>query len=470
MLILTERSRADGSAMPASAEPLAEASGGSPAAITVPGLDALWAETLGDAGICVAVLDGPVDRTHASLIGARLSHDTLFAGGSLKNDAACRHGTHIASVIFGQHSGAIKGIAPHCRGVSIPIFESVEADSLRPCSQLDLARAIGRAVQQGAHIINISGGQFSPSGTAYPLLENVVRECGRRGILIVAAAGNEGCACLHVPAALPAVLAVGAIDQAGRPLAFSNWGGPYQAGGIVAPGENILGARCGGGTTLGTGTSYATAVVCGVAALLLSLQRQWGRPVDAQLVRAALLRSAVGGDDPRLLAGRLNVGGAVSLLYQGKLAMSDNKSRCNRLQPAAEAGIGRGNVGVRGSAAAGARGRASCRQRCATRGVRLHGGRADAAGLRPRSTRLRPGRRGARPLIRWPKKSPGTAVPAPPSARSRSTQPGCWPISPTIPGTPRRSSGRSTWTAHPFMRCGRAARLRPRPMPNCGNS
>ena len=50
---------------------------------------------------------------------------------------------------------------------------------------------------------------------ADPLLADVVRQCARQGVLIVAAAGNEGCACLHVPAALESVLAVGAMDAAG---------------------------------------------------------------------------------------------------------------------------------------------------------------------------------------------------------------------------------------------------------------
>ncbi len=151
--------------------------------VPIPGIDALWAQTLGDCDICIALLDGPVDRSHPSLAGARLTltQDAVGAGGAVKNDAACRHGTHVASVIFGQHAGPVQGIAPDCRGLSIPIFDAADGDTLGPCSQLDLARAISLAVQHGAHIINISGGEIAPSGTAYPLLENVVRECSRAG-------------------------------------------------------------------------------------------------------------------------------------------------------------------------------------------------------------------------------------------------------------------------------------------------
>ena len=187
-----------------------------------------------------------------------------------------------------------------------------------PSSQLDLARAISQAVQKGAHVINISGGEFSPSGTAHPILANAVRDCASLGVLIVAAAGNDGVRCSHIPGALPSALAVGAMDSTGAPLRFSNWGTRYLAQGILAPGENIEGARSGGGTALNSGTSYATPVVSGVAALLLSLQLKLGRKPDPSAVRASILESAIGCDvQPapdcrRVLAGRLNVKGAMT--------------------------------------------------------------------------------------------------------------------------------------------------------------
>jgi hypothetical protein len=323
----------------------------------IPGIEVLWAETLGDPDVCVAILDGPVDLSHPSLLGAHLTQMETVAAAAVSGDAACRHGTHVASVIFGQHGGPVPGIAPRCRGVSIPVFAAAAGDSLRPCSQRDLARAIGLAVQQGAHVINVSGGEFTPSGGAEPLLAGVVRECGRRGVLIVAAAGNEGCQCLNVPAALPFVLAVGAMNAGGEPLASSNWGGPYQRQGILAPGQDILGARPGGGTARETGTSCATALVSGVVALLLSLQRRWGQHMNPGLVRAALLGSALGCDHQgvpdcqRLLAGRLNVKGAVSLLHQGMLTMSETIATPIPGPPAGQAGVNAGTSASSGPSA-----------------------------------------------------------------------------------------------------------------------
>jgi hypothetical protein len=314
----------------------------------VPGMAQLWARTSGDPGVCMALLDGPVDLTHPSLCTAKLTQIDTLADSATDRGVACRHGTHVASILFGQPGGPVRGLAPGCRGVSIPIFATGADGQLQTCSQLDLVRAISMAVQQGAQIINISAGQFAPSGTASPLLESVVRECARHDLLLVAAAGNEGCECLHIPAALETVLAVGAMSASGEPLAFSNWGGRYQIQGILAPGEDILGARAGGGAARGSGTSYATAVVSGVAALLLSLQRKLGMTPSPQAVRAALVTTALGCDHQsisdcrRLLAGRLNISGAMSsITHEGFCTMSEalatpaNDLNHNHLGPAA---------------------------------------------------------------------------------------------------------------------------------------
>lgn len=243
---------------------------------------------------------------------------------------ATNHGTHVASVVVGQQDGPFSGIAPLCRGLVVPIFRDGPNNSLAACSQLDLARAISQAVQEGAHIINISGGESSFSGTASPILSDAVQNCGNQGVLIVAATGNEGCDCLHVPAALPTVLAVGAMDSRGEPLKFSNWGESYQSDGILALDENILGAVPGGGVIANSGTSYATAIVSGIAALLLSLQLKMGQVPDPKAVREALVSSAeardglLARDCHRLLAGRVNVKGAMSKIIQGGTVIADS--------------------------------------------------------------------------------------------------------------------------------------------------
>lgn len=74
----------------------------------IPGIKALWAKTLGNPYICIALLDGPVDRSHPAFAGARLALARI-AGPSTDWGLALRHGTQVASIIFGQHNGYIRG-------------------------------------------------------------------------------------------------------------------------------------------------------------------------------------------------------------------------------------------------------------------------------------------------------------------------------------------------------------------------
>ncbi|MFM6097001.1 MAG: S8 family peptidase [Dolichospermum sp.] len=284
----------------------------------------LWNLTRGDSQICVAVLDGLVDQSHNCFNAANLTRlPTLIQGEATANGVMSGHGTHVASIIFGQHDDSeLQGIAPQCRGLIVPVF----SDNNRKLSQLDLARAIEQAVNAGAHIINVSAGQLTDNGEAEGWLDRAVQLCKDHNVLIVAAAGNDGCECLHVPASLPTVLAVGAMNDQGKPIDFSNWGESYQNQGILAPGENILGAKPGGGTQKLSGTSFATPIVSGVAALLLSLQVQRGETPDPAKVRGVLLETAIPCTDKdtddisRCLLGKLNISGALAYFTGGTMS------------------------------------------------------------------------------------------------------------------------------------------------------
>ena len=290
--------------------------------MVIRGLRELWARTRGHSDVLVAVLDGVVDQAHPCFAGAALTRLPSLVRDAARPDGQMSvHATHVASVLFGQHGSPVMGIAPECRGLIVPIY----FDDGRPLAQLDLARAIEQAIEAGAHVINVSGGQLSEAGEAEDFLTRAVRSCRDHNVLLVAAAGNDGCACLHVPAALPSVLAVGAMDAHERPLPSSNWGETYRNQGILAPGQGILGALPGGGTGRFSGTSFATAVVSGVASLLLSLQRQRGDAPDPWGVRHAILHSALPCTDGEVaesgqcLVGKLNIPAAFTLLLKEEL-------------------------------------------------------------------------------------------------------------------------------------------------------
>lgn len=292
---------------------------------SVAGVPALQADTLGDSRVCVAVLDGPVDLSHPCFAGADLTTLDTLVPGTPGDDLMSTHGTHVASLLFGQPGSSLPGLAPRCRGVVAPVFRDG-----RRLSQLDLARAIEQAVGAGADIINVSGGEPSPTGEADGVLEHALQLCADNDVLVVAAAGNDGCDCVQVPAAVPSTLAVGATGADGRPLGMSNWGSTYRSHGVVAPGQDIVGAAPGAGTVALTGSSFATPVVSGVAALLASARLKAGLPPNPPGVGAAILATAApctpDGDPEcrRHLAGRLDVPRALDHVLTGGTTAVDS--------------------------------------------------------------------------------------------------------------------------------------------------
>ena len=230
------------------------------------------------------------------------------------------HGTHVASILFGQPGTEVEGICPGVRGIIIPVYDAATGSA----PQLEVARAIELAIEEGADIINFSGGQYSDTGVADQWLSDAVVRCAEAGVLLIAAAGNDGCECLHVPAAAATALAVGAIDSSGEPMDFSNWGHGYSCNGITAPGANILGAVPGGGVSRLSGTSFATPMVTGLAALLLSSGRQSATGVapSTSMIREIMLRGSApcGRTDAnicqRLLSGTIDVEGAVAAMSE----------------------------------------------------------------------------------------------------------------------------------------------------------
>jgi cyanobactin maturation PatA/PatG family protease len=298
--------------------------------LEIPGLLPLWQNAGGgDPEVRIAVIDGPADLTHPALRTARVTPSEAMVGAA-SSTIRSEHGTHVASVLMGVPGSAVLGVAPNCSATLYSIYNEDAYGEIEPSSQATLALAINRALADGADLINISSGQQTPTGQADRILADAVRRCADAGKLIVAAAGNDGCRCVQVPGALDSVLAVGACDLTGRPLPFSSFGDAYLENGILAPGENVKGASPTANVALRSGTSFATPIVTGIAALLLSRLRQLGREANPRTVRAALLSSAVPCDpetaatsDPRCLAGRLDIAGAVAKLLGAGQAVTN---------------------------------------------------------------------------------------------------------------------------------------------------
>ncbi|MEU1842049.1 S8 family serine peptidase [Micromonospora sediminicola] len=212
-------------------------------------------------GVVVAVLDTGV-APHPALIPNLLNGADVTPGGSGNGQRDTNgHGTAMAGLIAATSDGSSKplqGIAPRAKILPVvvaPPNGQGDADSL--------ADGIDFAVSRGATVISIS----SVGGVSQRLVR-AVNSAITANVTLVASAGNRPAdGYVGYPASEPAVIAVGGVDRNGNHAAISVSGPEID---VVAPAVDIYSTGLNGGYRVGTGTSDATAIVAGAAALIRS--------------------------------------------------------------------------------------------------------------------------------------------------------------------------------------------------------
>jgi len=251
-------------------------------------------------GVKVGIVDTGIDANHQDLSGKLVDcgrASTLFGTVSNGNCADDNdHGTHVSGTIAAKANNGV-GVA----GVAFnsPLSMCKALNAVGSGSTAGVANCITWLAQRGSKIISMSLG-----GGASSTLQTAVRNASNAGVLIIAAAGNDGDATLNYPAAYPEVVSVAATDNRDQRASFSNANSDVE---IAAPGVNILSTKRGGGYVSFSGTSMATPHVAGVAALI------WGKnpAFTAAQVRSKLDASVddkgPAGRDPSFGFGRVNL-------------------------------------------------------------------------------------------------------------------------------------------------------------------
>ncbi len=213
-------------------------------------------------GPLVAVLDTGVDTAHPDLQASIAPGARTFAagGGSPLTDGAT-HGTQVAGIIAATLNNGI-GISGVSRARILPV-KIAGADGQAETSAL--VRGIKYAIARKAKILNIS----FEGGVRSAVEQDAIDYAVRKGAIVVVASGNSGARRLEYPGAYRQVISVAAVDETNRPLDTSTWGPQVT---LAAPGGNIVSTMPGGQYGEASGTSFAAAVVTGVAARVWAAQ------------------------------------------------------------------------------------------------------------------------------------------------------------------------------------------------------
>lgn len=258
-----------------------------------------WNVTQGS-GVTVAVVDSGINKSHEDFAGKIAGAYTTYVGnfgGSGYNGALDNHGhgSNVAGIIgaAGNNKKGITGVAYKAKLVSVKALESDPITKRSGGSTESVIKAINKAAASGARVMNMSLG--APYYDA--LMEAAINNAVNKGIVVVVAAGNDSVALTktkptasqstnyYSPACFDNVITVSALTANGlQKASFSNYGNGIID--IAAPGVGNLGAgnKSKNHYISMDGTSQASPIVAGVAALILSANPQLLKTKDASTV------------------------------------------------------------------------------------------------------------------------------------------------------------------------------------------
>ncbi|MGD6875654.1 S8 family peptidase [Bacillus infantis] len=212
--------------------------------------------------VTVAVIDTGMDLNHPELKSKILPpYNAADPANGTFTDV---HGTHVAGIIAGAAGNGVggHGVSPNAQILPIDVFNGGMG-----ASDYTIAQGILYAIEKGADVINMSLGGYIES----PIFEEAVEKAIDAGITVVAAAGNESWDEYSSPASYEGVISVGSTNSKNELSDYSNFGASVD---IVAPGEEVYSSVFdylkGSSFARLSGTSMASPVVAGVAALLKS--------------------------------------------------------------------------------------------------------------------------------------------------------------------------------------------------------
>jgi uncharacterized repeat protein (TIGR02543 family) len=262
-----------------------------------------WELTTGE-GVVIAIIDSGIDIDHPKFTGRILpnsynAYTDKIGLAYVRDDHSRSHGTHVAGIAAAAMQGdsSICGIAPDA---SILAIKATMPDTGYLLTET-WVRGLNYAVENGAHIVNMSFGS-AYSGGSNALEQNAIASAVARGVTIVCSAGNAHDNHAGYPAAYPESLAIAALGENGLLASYSNTGPEID---VAAPGSLIYSTVTGGYNYL-SGTSMASPNVTGVAALIKSRHPEYTPEQIRDVLRRTARKASLAEKDERYGYGLLN--------------------------------------------------------------------------------------------------------------------------------------------------------------------
>ncbi len=220
------------------------------------GADKVWDKGTGS-GVKIGIIDTGIQKDHPDLAGNIITgYDFVNNDNDANDDNG--HGTHVAGIAAASSNNlGVVGVSHSSQLMPIKVLNAQGYGYLS-----DVAKGVYFATDNGVRVINLSLGSTSDSS----LLRDAVNYATNKGVLIIAAAGNDGGAPCSYPAAYSNAVCVVATDSRNLLASFSNIGGE-----LAAPGVYNYSTYIGSTYRYLSGTSMATPHVSGAAALLMSI-------------------------------------------------------------------------------------------------------------------------------------------------------------------------------------------------------
>lgn len=246
-----------------------------------------WNKTKG-AGVKIGIIDTGVDINHVDLRHCIQRAYNAFNGSTDVRDVQ-GHGTHVAGVLAGD--GIMKGVAPESK-----LYVAKGLGDNGSGTINSLIQSLNWCINQNVDIITMSLGINVP----IPIMETAINYATSRGIICVAAAGNDGYGrhdviSIDYPAAYENTIAVGAIDMNRKSAYFSSIGNVD----VVTFGVDVISTFPNNRYAALSGTSMATPYITGAIALIQSnAKNRLGRRLTLEEIRMMLILNAVDLGEP----------------------------------------------------------------------------------------------------------------------------------------------------------------------------